>query len=96
MGSQILFGRKDIEQDAVQQVAAWPRIIFDQDIFEFDNLHLDLVVMFTEDRDIVFRVLYALQQPLYIREHRFLFVGHMFVDLCGIVVKEFGNDESYV
>ena len=55
MGRQVLFGRKDVEQDAVQQVASGPRIIFDQDVFQLDDLHLDLVVMFPEDRYVVFR-----------------------------------------
>ena len=33
VGRQVLLGGKDIKQDAVQQVTAGPRIIFDQDVF---------------------------------------------------------------
>ena len=58
MGGQILFGREDVKQDAVQQVASGSRIILDQDIFQFDNLHFDLIMMFSEDRYVVFRVFY--------------------------------------
>ena len=58
MGGQILFGREDVKQDAVQQVASGSRIILDLDIFQFDNLHFDLIMMFSEDRYVVFRVFY--------------------------------------
>lgn len=59
VGRQVLFGCKNIKQDAVQQVASGARIIFDQDVFQLNDLHFDLVVMFPEDRDIVFRIFHA-------------------------------------
>lgn len=96
MGSQILFGREDVEQYAVQQVAAGPRIVFDQDVFQLDDLHLDLVMMFPEDRYIVFRIFHAFQQSPYIREYRLFLIRHVFVHLCRIFIKEFSDDERHI
>ena len=59
VGGKVLFCREDVEQHAVQQVASGARIIFDEDILQFDNLHLYLVVPFAENTDIVFGVLHA-------------------------------------
>lgn len=56
MRSQILFGGKDIEQDTVQQVIVGAGIVFEQDVFELNDLHLYLVVSFAEDADIVFGI----------------------------------------
>ena len=49
VGGKVLFRCEDVEQHAVQQVASGARIIFDEDILQFDNLHLYLVVPFAED-----------------------------------------------
>ena len=45
VGGKVLFCREDVEQHAVQQVASGARIIFDEDILQFDNLHLYLVCL---------------------------------------------------
>ena len=74
VGSQVLLGSEDVEQDAVQQVASGTGVIFYQDILQFHDLHLYLVVTFAEDRYIVFRVFLPSQQATNIREDHFFFV----------------------
>ena len=96
MRGKVLFCCENIEQDAVEQVTVRSRIILQDQVLQFRDFHLDLVMPFAEDGDVIFRVFLSFQQIADIREDGFLFVRHMFVYLFGIFVEKAADHEGHI
>ena len=68
MRGKVLFCCENIEQDAVEQVTVRSRIILQDQVLQFRDFHLDLVMPFAEDGDVIFRGFLSFQQIADIRE----------------------------
>lgn len=96
MRGKVLFGCENIEQDTVEQVAVRSRIILQDQVLQFRDFHLDLVMPPTEDADIIFRIFLSFQQITDIGENCLLFVQHMLVHFFSIFVEEAADHEGHI
>lgn len=96
MRGQIFLCREDIEQDAVQQVRTLAGVEADKDVFQLRNLHFDLVVMLSENRDIVLGVFLSVEQRLDVGEDRSFFVIHVLVNFHRVFIEIPANHEGDV
>ena len=87
---------EDVEQHAVEFVRAARRIVFDDDVLQLAQLDLDLVVLAAENVDRIGRVLLAREQRLDVRKNGLLLVGHVALNLGGILVEKAHDGERNV
>ena len=107
MRYQVFFGREQIKQDAVQHITSGTRIIFYQYIFQIRQFLVYLFMPLPEDGNLILRLFFAFHQITHIRENRFLFIRHVFMNLDkslpeqyalylgGLVHGDFGYSYSY-
>ena len=88
-----MFTVEDIEQDGVQKIIVFFfRIVLDDDIFQFFQFGVYLVVLAGKSGDVVFVGQPALQQLLYVRKDGLVFVFHVAAHFFGVFVKEFESN----
>jgi len=87
---------EDVEQHAVQLVRTARRIVFDDDVLQFAQFDVHLIVLAAENIHRIGRTLLAREQRLDIGKNRLLLVGHMALDLGGIFVEKAHDGKRYV
>ena len=89
MRSQIFFAGKYIEQNRVQFIATFRRIIFDENIFQFSQLRLYLIVLFTENFDTIsFRKRIFFKKGRYVWIDDLLLIKHVFLYFGCILIEK--------
>ena len=83
---QILRTSENIEQHAIQFIAAIGRIILDDNILQFIQSGLDLVMAAAENLDTISTVILSFEQCTDIREHNPLLILHVFLYLLHILI----------
>ena len=97
MRRQVLLAIEDVEQHGVQQIViAFFRIIFDNDIFQFLQLQVYLVVMAGKGSDVILIRKTSLQQSVHVGEYRFVFIFHMPTHFLDIFVIELKDKKSHI
>ena len=96
MRCQIFFTTKYIEQCCVQQlIIAVGRIILNDDIFQFGQLCIYLIVMTRKDSYIILGGTFTVQSAAYAGKDLLIFILHVFSDLTYIVIEKLEYQKRY-
>ena len=96
MRGELLFAGEDVEKHTVEFVRTARGVVFDDDVLQFAQLGLDLVVLTAEDIDRIGGVFLPREQRLDVGEDGLLLVGHVALDLSDILVEKAHDRERHI
>ena len=96
MRIQILFAIDDVEQDGIQQVVLLLGVILDNDVLQFFQFGLYVVVLVGKRTDVVVFVQLVMKQVFYVGKYFLVFIFHVTTNLRDVSIIEFQNQKSYV